>query len=87
VLNNSRCHGAPAAYACALTSHNRRGDAYGVFCRSALRLYDSTDRELVSAVQLRVRLWSVKQRATEVESSLFLRFITRKRLVEDTAEE
>jgi hypothetical protein len=48
-VNSSRCYGAPAAYACAVTSNNnRRGDAGGVFCRSAPRLYDSTDRVLLS---------------------------------------
>jgi hypothetical protein len=47
-VNNSRCYGAPASYACAVTSHNnRRGDAGGVLCRSAPRLYDSTDRVLL----------------------------------------
>jgi hypothetical protein len=46
-VNNSRCYGAPAAYACAVTSHNnRRGDAGGVFFRSAPRLCDSIDRVL-----------------------------------------
>jgi hypothetical protein len=36
---NSRCYGAPAAYACPVTSHkNRRGVQAGVFCRSASRL-------------------------------------------------
>jgi hypothetical protein len=40
---------ASAAYACAVTSHNsRRGDAGGVLCGSAPRLYDSTDRVLLS---------------------------------------
>jgi hypothetical protein len=48
-VNNSRCYAAPAAYACTVTSHNnRRGDADGVFCRSAPRLYDWTDRVLLS---------------------------------------
>jgi hypothetical protein len=48
-VNNSRCYGAPAAYACAVTSHNsRRGDAGDVFCWSDPRLYDSTDRVLLS---------------------------------------
>jgi hypothetical protein len=48
-VNNSRCYGAPAAYACAVTSrNNRRGDAQDVFCRSAPRLYDSADRVLLS---------------------------------------
>jgi hypothetical protein len=47
-LNNSRCCGAPAAYACAVTSHNnRRRDTGGVFCRSAPRLYDCTARVLL----------------------------------------
>jgi hypothetical protein len=41
----SRCYVAPAAYACAVTSHkNIRGDAGGVLSWSAPRLYDSTDR-------------------------------------------
>jgi hypothetical protein len=40
-VNNSLCYGAPTAYACAVTSqNNRRGDARGVFSRSAPRLYD-----------------------------------------------
>jgi hypothetical protein len=44
----SRRYVAPAAYACAVTSHNnRRGDASGVLCGSAPRLYDSTDFETV----------------------------------------
>jgi hypothetical protein len=34
-----------------------------------------------SAMQLRVQLWSVKQRATEADESPLLRFVTRKRLV------
>jgi hypothetical protein len=38
-----------AAYACAVMPHNnRRDDACGVFCRSALRLYDSTNHVLLS---------------------------------------
>jgi hypothetical protein len=41
---NSRCYVEPAAYACAVTSHNsKREDAGGVLCVSAPRLYDSTD--------------------------------------------
>jgi hypothetical protein len=48
-VNNIRCYGAPAVYACAVTSHsNRKSDAGGVFCRSAPRLYDSTDLVLLS---------------------------------------
>jgi hypothetical protein len=48
-VNINRCYGAPAACACAVTSHNnRKGDAGGVFCVSATRLYDSTDRVLFS---------------------------------------
>jgi hypothetical protein len=44
-----RCCGAPAAHACSVTSHNStRGDAGGVLCESAPRLYDSTDRVLLS---------------------------------------
>jgi hypothetical protein len=40
----SRCYVAPSEYACAVTLHNsRRGDAGGVLCGSAPRLYDSTD--------------------------------------------
>jgi hypothetical protein len=47
-VNNSRCYGAPAAYACAVTSHNNiRDDAVCVFCRSVPRIYDSTDRVLL----------------------------------------
>jgi hypothetical protein len=46
-LNNRRCYGAPAAHACAVTSHNRRGNAGSVFCRSAPRLYDWADRVLL----------------------------------------
>jgi hypothetical protein len=43
----SRCYVGPAAYACVVTSHNnRRDDAGGVLCGSALRLYESTDRVL-----------------------------------------
>jgi hypothetical protein len=35
-VNNSRCYGAPAAYASAVTSHNNsKGETGGVFCRSA----------------------------------------------------
>jgi hypothetical protein len=46
---NSHYYGAPAVYVCAVTSHNNgRGDAGGVFCRSALRPYVSTDRVLLS---------------------------------------
>jgi hypothetical protein len=44
-VNNSRCYGVPSAYA---SHNNRRGDADGVFCRSVPRLYDSTDRVLLS---------------------------------------
>jgi hypothetical protein len=45
----SRCYGAPAVYACAVMSHNnRRGDAGGVFCGSAPRPCDSTDRVLLN---------------------------------------
>jgi hypothetical protein len=48
-VNNSRCYGGSTAYACALTSHNnRRGDAGLVFCRSAPRLYNLTDRAQLS---------------------------------------
>jgi hypothetical protein len=47
--NNSRCHEASTAYVCAVTSHNyRRNDAGGFSCRSAPRLYDSTDSVLLS---------------------------------------
>jgi hypothetical protein len=46
-VNNNRCYGESTAYACAMTSHNRRGDEGGVFCRSAHRLYDSIDRVLL----------------------------------------
>jgi hypothetical protein len=35
----------------------------------------------VSAVQLRVQVWSVDQRATEIEASALVRFITRTRVV------
>jgi hypothetical protein len=46
-VNNSRCYGAPATYACPVTSHNsRRGDAGDVFYKSAPRSYDSTGRVL-----------------------------------------
>jgi hypothetical protein len=41
--------------------------------------FESVER--VSAVQLRVQLWNVNQRATEAEESPLLRFVTRKRLV------
>jgi hypothetical protein len=45
----SSCYVAPVAYAFAVTSHNsRRGDVVGVLCGSARRLYDSTDRVLLS---------------------------------------
>jgi hypothetical protein len=38
-VNSSCCYEAPAAYACAVMSHNsRRSDAGSVFCRSPLRL-------------------------------------------------
>jgi hypothetical protein len=48
-LNNSGCYEAPAAYACAVTSHNNRsGDAGDVFPRSAPRLCDSTGCVLLS---------------------------------------
>jgi hypothetical protein len=41
---------APAAYACAVTTHNnRRCNAGGVFCGSTPRLYESTDRVLLSS--------------------------------------
>jgi hypothetical protein len=81
--SNSRFYGTPAVEACVVTSHNRRGDAGGVFCRSAPRLwlYRPSSVERVRAVQLRVHLWSVKQRATEVEYFPLLRFVTRKRPV------
>jgi hypothetical protein len=72
----SRCYVAPAAYACALSSHNNsRRDAGGVPCGSASRLHDSADR-----VQLREWVqcsWGfscgVNQRATEEEESPLLR--------------
>jgi hypothetical protein len=45
----SRCYVESVEYACAVTSHNNiRSDAGGVFCVSAPRLYDSTDRVLFS---------------------------------------
>jgi hypothetical protein len=45
----SRCYVGPGVYACAMTSRNNRiGDAGGVFCVSAPRLYDSIDRVLFS---------------------------------------
>jgi hypothetical protein len=48
-VNNSRCYGAPAAYACAVMLYNnRRGGAAGVFTNSSPSLYDSTDRVLLS---------------------------------------
>jgi hypothetical protein len=48
-LSNSRCYAAPAAYACVVTPHNNRiGDAGGVLCGSVPRLYDSTDRDLLT---------------------------------------
>jgi hypothetical protein len=48
-VNNSRCYGATGTYACAVMAHNNRiDDAGGVLCRSAPRLYDSTDRVLAS---------------------------------------
>jgi hypothetical protein len=48
-VNNSGCYGEPAAVRCAVASrNNRRYDAGGVFCRSAPRLYDLTDRVLLS---------------------------------------
>jgi hypothetical protein len=47
-VNNNRCYGAPAAYACAVTSHNnRRDDADDVFYGSASRLYGWTDHVLL----------------------------------------
>jgi hypothetical protein len=47
-----RCYVAPEAYACTVTSHNnRRGDASGVLCGFALRLYDSKDQVQCSAVE------------------------------------
>jgi hypothetical protein len=83
-VNNSRCYGQPAAYVFAVTSHNTRGDAGGLFCRSASKLYDLTNRvlfsERVSIEYLRIHLWSVKQPATKEELSPLLRLVTRERL-------
>jgi hypothetical protein len=80
----SRCYVTPTAYACEVTSHNnRRDDAGGVLCESAPRLYGERPCSVqrVSAVQLRVQLWSVNQLATEAEESELFKFVTRKRLV------
>jgi hypothetical protein len=83
-VNISRCYGAPAAYAFAVTSHNRRGDASGVFSRSTPRLYDSTDRVRLSE---RVQCsWGftcgVLTSGQRKQNNLhLLRFVTRKRLV------
>jgi hypothetical protein len=69
-VNNSRCYKPPAAYACAVMSHNNReGDAGDVFCRTARGywLYRPYSVERVSAMQMRVHLRSVKQRAVEAE--------------------
>jgi hypothetical protein len=45
----SRCYGALVVYACAVMSDNSiRGEAGGIFCRSAPKLYDSIDRVLLS---------------------------------------
>jgi hypothetical protein len=85
----SSCYVAPAAYACTVMSHNnRRDDANGVLCGSTPWLYDSTDSvERVSAVQLRIQLWSVNQRATDAEESPLLRFVNQETSSEDMAEE
>lgn len=75
----NRCYIAPAAYACAVTSrNNRRGEASGVIRGSTPWLYDSTNYVVfsVSAVQLRVQVWSVNQRATEAEKFPLLRFFS-----------
>jgi hypothetical protein len=51
---------------------------------SDLSLYNERPTIIGSPVesnQLRVQLWSVNQRAMEVEESPLLRFVTRKRLV------
>jgi hypothetical protein len=49
-VKSGRSYVAPVAYACTVTSHNsRRGDAGGVLCGPAPRLYDSTDRFQFSA--------------------------------------
>jgi hypothetical protein len=81
----SRCYTyvvAPAAYACAVTSHSStRGDAGEVRSEAICldRLFYSASE--CSAVQLRVQLWSVNQRATEAEESPLLKFVTKKHLV------
>jgi hypothetical protein len=82
-VNSGRCYVAPAAYVCAVTLRNNGCVACGVLWGFAPRLHDSTDRvqQSVSAVQLRVHVWSVDQRTTEAEESPLLRFLTRKRLV------
>jgi hypothetical protein len=41
----------------------------------------------VSALQLRVQLWSVNQQAMEAEESPLLRFVTKKCVVKTFAEE
>jgi hypothetical protein len=50
-------------------------------CTVAIWLDRPCSVQRVSPVQLRVRLWSVNQRATEAEESPSPRFVTRKRLV------
>jgi hypothetical protein len=77
-VNNSRCYGAPAAYACAVTSHNnRRGDAGGVFCRSAPRLYNA---EFQVSSQSEVQRSTRKKMICEVgRLAIALQFVVIKR--------
>jgi hypothetical protein len=66
-VNNSRCYGAPAAYACAVTSHIE-AVMQAVCSVCPLRRYiNSTDRFLLSDskwVTLGFQLWGIRQRKT-----------------------
>jgi hypothetical protein len=55
----------------------KKGDAGDVLCGSAPKLYDSADSAVqrVSAMQVRVQLWSVNQRAMKFEESPLLIFV------------
>jgi hypothetical protein len=95
-VNDSRCYGAPAAYTCTVTSHNNiRGDIGGVFCRSAPRLYDSTDRVLLGEwVQCNweftrgvlkseiISIAKIRYQETSWEEETLWRAVTKYRLVE-----
>jgi hypothetical protein len=86
-VNRGRCHVAPAAYACVVTSNNKgRSVASGVLWGSAPGLYDSTEFSSASAIRLKVQLWSVNQRKMEAEESQLLRFVARKRLLKTVEE-